>query len=128
MNADLRGLAVELDNIAQDIEHAGTAGRVSEIAAQLERLSVAQGQGWLPIESAPKDGRMFLVWMDAVRCGEDDDGGLMELDASECDFAVWRESEHGGYVDAMSSPRAEREQATHWQPLPAAPAQPDGVE
>ena len=37
---------------------------------------------------------MFLVWMDAVRCGEDDDGGLMELDASECDFAVWREREH----------------------------------
>lgn len=77
--------------------------------------------GWRPIESAPRDGRMFLGWVSAVRYAEPDEGDPYEVDVSECDFCLWRDTELGGYVDAMSSPRADLEHVTHWMPLPEPP-------
>lgn len=93
------------------------------IAAALAGPVNAQAGGWLPIESAPRDGRLFLVWVDSRQCGEDDEGRLMEVDVSECDFAVWQGSEHDGYVSAMASPRATLERVSHWMPLPAGPVE-----
>lgn len=143
-NADLRELLEELPRAEELAERLCASGpkaahvscsETHEIkdfilaaASVLRGLSVAQGQGWLPIESAPRDGSMVLCWVQAVRFGEDDDGRHYETDVSECDFGAWHNDEHGGYFLAFASPRADIENPTYWQPLPAAPAQPDGVE
>ena len=85
------------------------------------RALLATPSGWQDIATAPRDGSMFLCWSSAVRFVEQDDGVADGYDASECDFCVWKDSEHGGYFDALSSPRADIEQVTHWMPLPEPP-------
>lgn len=110
MNAELRGL----DALNRAIENVGVlrgANVVREIQAEaraaLAALSVAQGQGWLPIESAPATGLLLTFH---PRFGQ----------------RILRPDPHnaGWYLDETGSPTRE---VTHWQPLPAAPAQPDGV-
>lgn len=76
---------------------------------------------WMPIDSAPKDGTLFLCWVDAIRHGEADDGSTYQADVSECDFGQWRNSEHGGYFDNMMGPIGDGQIITHWIPLPVAP-------
>lgn len=76
---------------------------------------------WQPIETAPKDGRMFLVWVNASKFGEDDEGRQLETDCSQVDFAEWRTEGDVGWVDYFAHPFADQEYATHWMPLPAAP-------
>lgn len=73
---------------------------------------------WLPIETVPTDGSMFIVWVAAVRFQEDEDGRLHEHDASTADFAAWRaDPEHGGYVDCFGAPHGDGGGPTHWQPI-----------
>lgn len=157
MNADLRGL---LNEIAGDCRVAygvteesyraycrnGAMGtfpadtwavhcqrRLGQIEQALASLSVAQGQGWLPIESAPRDGTVVDLWSrlsghrvanvqwlhgskrDPERCGP---GGVWEHLAAEGWAPVNSKEGCGSFTE---------EQFTHWMPLPAAPAQPDGV-
>ena len=58
--------------------------------------------GWLPIESAPRDRRPILVWT-----GDD----------CRCNYAVvWYDEESGEWED-----HAQFYAPTHWQPLPAPP-------
>lgn len=69
--------------------------------------TAAEGDGWLPIESAPRDGTLILifkppVWRDAVRWHENDDGCGHWLDAA---------------LETVSC-----EAPTHWRPFPAPPA------
>lgn len=65
------------------------------------------GQGWLPIESAPATGLLLTFH---PRFGQ----------------RILRPDPHnaGWYLDETGGPTRE---VTHWMPLPAAPAQPDGV-
>ena len=77
---------------------------------------------WQPIETAPKDGGMFLGWVGASKFGEDDDGNRYEDDCSQVDFCWWCTSEHGGYFDTAGAPIADHWGVTHWMPLPAPPA------
>jgi hypothetical protein len=80
---------------------------------------------WQPIETAPRDGQMILLWVRAVRYGEDDDGRPFESDCSSVDFGQWRElPDCDGYVEAFASPHGDAEHITHWMPLPAAPGAP----
>ncbi|WP_156765747.1 hypothetical protein [Rhizobium leucaenae] len=72
-----------------------------------------QGGGWLPIESAPKDGTRFLA------CGPD----------VPVDFFHWQDfgPEHEGCPVGWRDSfiivyREEANQVTHWQPLPAPPS------
>lgn len=83
-------------------------GDKDSVAAVVAAISVAQGQGWRPIESAPRDGLLLTFH---PRFGQ----------------RILRPDPHnaGWYLDETGGPTRE---ATHWQPLPAAPAQPDGVE
>lgn len=86
-------------------------------------LDEVERNRWQPIATAPKDGSMFLAWVSAAHYGEDDEGRPFEKDCSTVDFACWRNVEGGeGYVDCMAAPHGDGYAATHWMPLPAAPA------
>ena len=90
-------------------------GDKDSVAAVVAALSVAQGQGWRPIESAPEDG-WFLAFKPGVQVIV---GTILDGDHPDCEF-------DGGVHEAWSHQHVDG--ITHWQPLPAAPAQPDGVE
>ena len=82
--------------------------RLGQIEQALASLSVAQGQGWLPIESAPRGGRTMILLLTPSR--------FPQVAFSN----TWWTA--GFSVECKP---------THWHPieeLPAAPAQPDGVE
>ena len=99
---------------ADSVEHLEHARKLA--LAKLEaHLSVAQGQGWRPIESAPEDG-WFLAFKPGVQVIV---GTILDGDHPDCEF-------DGGVHEAWSHQHVDG--ITHWQPLPAAPAQPDGVE
>jgi hypothetical protein len=74
---------------------------------------------WQPIESAPRDGTMFLCWVSAVRYGETDEGQQYQQDASQADFCWWRDGH--GYFDPACGQIGDSQDVTHWMPLPAAP-------
>lgn len=77
---------------------------------------------WQPIEAAPKDGTMIMLWVAAVRYGETDDGQQYQEDVSDIHFGSWRRFPDGsGCVECYSWPDCDSWDATHWMPLPAAP-------
>lgn len=83
---------------------------------------------WQPIETAPKDGTMFLCWVGAERWSAVDGGGSgCAHDVSQIDFCWWRrvhESPDGGYFDNASGQIGDSQGVTHWMPLPGAPVAP----
>ena len=68
--------------------------------------------GWRPIETAPKDGSVLLLWD-----GEAQDMGWM----SNCHIGFWSEpiDAPGDWIDGMG--RREEFYPTHWRPLPSPP-------
>lgn len=78
---------------------------------------------WKPIETAPKDGTMFLCWVSAVRYGETDDGQQYQQDASQVDFCMWRTQTdmNAGWFDPFCGQIGDAQDVTHWMPLPAPP-------
>lgn len=84
-------------------------------------LIAALAPQWQPIESAPKDGSMFLCWVSAVRFGTRDDGSLAEEDCSEADFGYWMTVRDGGVFHNVQGEIGDQSAITHWQPLPAPP-------
>jgi len=100
-------------------EHALNEYAVAAIQAQ------AVPDGWRPIETAPKDGTMFICWVSAVRHGETEEGQQYQQDASQVDFCAWRSGpidiQDCGYFDAFCGQIGDEQAVTHWMPLPAAP-------
>lgn len=88
-----------------------------------DKLRVAlKSDGWLPISTAPKDGSLFLVWVAATNYVENDLGHTIQQDASQVDFASWRDfGDIGACVDPVGAPYGDSWGMTHWMPLPAAP-------
>lgn len=79
---------------------------------------------WRPIESAPKDGSLFLCWVSAERWSQEDGGGSGRgADTSDVDFCQWRDNNGNGYFMNMMGQLGDVQAITHWQPLPAAPTQ-----
>lgn len=80
---------------------------------------------WQPIETAPKDGTLFLCWVAAVRYGETDDGQQYQQDASQIDFCSWRngptELPECGYFDPCCGQIGDAQDVTHWMPIPNPP-------
>lgn len=77
---------------------------------------------WRPIETAPKDGSMFMCWIMGVRYGETDEGQQYQEDISQVDFCWWRDNHGNGYFDPACGQIADSQDVTHWMPLPAAPS------
>jgi hypothetical protein len=78
----------------------------------------ASGDGWMPIESAPKDGTRVLL---AMR--ETGDKGP-NTDTVIGSFVVWSgQMKREGMRDGWSWYGAAFMEPTHWRPLPAPPAQ-----
>lgn len=72
---------------------------------------------WQPMETAPRDGSMFLCWVSAERYGEDDCGNQRSVDVSEHDFARWNsDADHpdGGYFMNMMGQIGDAQDVTHW--------------
>lgn len=82
---------------------------ICELLDALEAaLARAEGAGWQPIETAPKDGTRILVWIG-------DDFPMV---------AKWKESKYGSWWNPCEDLIADVLGAcapTHWMPLPAAP-------
>lgn len=78
------------------------------LTAEIKRLRAATQ--WRPIESAPKDGRQFLVWdiHYGVRIGR------AHIRADHDDWL--------SYMDAHKGSSKGGIRATHWLPLPPPPA------
>lgn len=80
--------------------------------------------GWQPIETAPKDGTLFLCWVEAVQYGETDEGQQYQIDVSQTDFCQWQsfeEAPDGGWFEPCCGHISDHQRVTHWMPLPAAP-------
>jgi len=96
----------------------------AELLAENERLHDLAG-GWRSIETAPKDGTMFLCWVSAVRYGETDEGQQYEQDCSQVDECWWRNGPEGdpelGYFDNACGQIGDSQGITHWMPLPPPP-------
>lgn len=93
-------------------------------------LSEAKAGGWKSMESAPRDGSMFLCWVEAMRYGETDDGQQYQQDVSQVDFCQWRihaDVPDGGWFDPCCGQIGDAQHVTAWQPLPAPPAQKDNT-
>ncbi|MEN5249972.1 hypothetical protein [Brucella pseudintermedia] len=72
-----------------------------------------EGDGWMPIESAPKDGTVIDLWSDEY-------GRL-----TDCYWGAPMAYEGGetGWVHAHSNEWAESpDEFVHWRPLPSAPS------
>lgn len=72
-------------------------------------------EGWRPIESAPRDGTLFLAWQ--IVPTEDYDTGRVTDECSPC----IAQSVFGavGSIPLHYVPKGQR--ITHWRPLPAPP-------
>src|SRR3546814_9310787 len=63
-------------------------------------LAALRLREWRPIESAPKDGSLFLGWVAAERWSAEDGGGSgRSADTSEVDFCQWRNMASGGFYE-----------------------------
>ena len=81
------------------------------VLALLAAPPAAQAEGWMPIETAPKDGQAILV-----------------TDGMDCYCVEWDEEFDWWTVDdnKLGPFRLRGSAPTHWVPLPAAPGPADG--
>lgn len=76
---------------------------------------------WRDIETAPRDGSIFLCFVTAERYGETDEGQQYAQDVSQADFGWWRPGDDAGYFDCGCGQIGDRQHISHWMPLPPPP-------
>ena len=85
-----------------------------------------RGGGWLSIESAPRDGSMFLCWVSAINYAQEGDGSVCDVDVSAMDFCEWRDMGDGdGFWMPYTSPHGMGELITNWMPITPPKAAPE---
>lgn len=98
--------------------------RLNAVASTALQAPVHEVPGWQPIETAPKDGTMFIGWVRSEIYPDDEEGYRLQRDNSTADFCQWCDFETGGCFIAMAGPHGDSaDWITHWMPLPAAPVQ-----
>ncbi|MFY3096147.1 hypothetical protein ACOTHT_30895 [Achromobacter xylosoxidans] len=110
--AQQSGAAPATGNTARDQEMYAAGIRTGEENA---KHNAAIRSGWLPIESAPKDGTEFQAWLN----GDFWEPRCRFNPASEA-FEIWGRVDY----DRDDWDICGHLTATHWMPLPAAPAAP----
>nr|WP_312968062.1 hypothetical protein [Brucella intermedia] len=144
---DVRGLIKTYANAAfeqqgKDIPKYIWHLHFEEFAAAIRALSspghnadagkLVEGDGWLPIESAPMDGTWFLAYRPEPDGGTWDRLCIVCWSAEEDDF-VWPDDTFDIYRDDLSDmddrgflkfdTYSSCGSFTHWRPLPSAPSQ-----
>lgn len=89
---------------------------LESVANEMWRAANARAEGWLPIESAPKDGTIILVGGGNVSAGD-----YRSRPFSSVSIAFWY-ADHWRGDDLQSHDEWWKHHPTHWQPLPKAPA------
>jgi len=80
---------------------------------------------WQPIETCPRDGSCFLVWVHAETHGENDEGFPTVADNSYADIGWWRAGTDPvlyGYVDFGGQNTHHVDEPEYWMPLPPPPS------
>lgn len=80
---------------------------------------------WRDINTAPKDGSLFLCWVESVRYEDDEEtGDVRAVDVSAPDFGRWSALSEGsdGYYEPLAGLPGDHGAPTHWMPPPASPA------
>ena len=121
--SELRSILQGTNHMVKNAMHGAFWPELEEACRAIEqavraKLGVAQ---WLPIETAPKDGSVFLCWVTAERYGETDEGQQYSQDASQADFGWWRPGDEAGYFDCGCGQIGDRQHISHWMPLPPPP-------
>ena len=68
--------------------------------------------GWMPIETAPRDGTAFLGYIPSKR------GYMARQDMCPMHWCMWG----GGTWECSVSGHRIHDEVTHWMPLPEAPS------
>lgn len=114
-------LSDRLEALAVEAGYEGLPDDQNTLREAAAALRAVEGDGWLPIESAPKDGRLFLCWVAAERWSAEDGGGSGRgADTSDFDFGRWQSMDdhpEGGYYENMMGQIGDAQDITHWQPL-----------
>ena len=102
------------------------AGWLAMLAAAPAAAPPARQPQWMPIETAPKDGSMFVCWVAAERWSSPDgEGSGSGHDVSQVDLCWWRPPFDGvpesDYFDNASGQVGDSQAVTHWMPLPPPP-------
>jgi len=96
--------------------HHIAADRIEELEAELARLREAQA--WQPIETAPKDGTLFVAVGFVKEHAYATVGGFELWDIEE---GIWGFHDH----NASEWFEDEKDWPTHWMPLPEPPKETD---
>jgi hypothetical protein len=97
-----------------------------ELLASLHQQEVPSG--WMPIETAPKDGTEILIWREdcgvlmGCYCSANELSTMSDKDRDELDEAsLFQEDWWGGDADGGGYRLEGSEVPTHWMPMPAEP-------
>lgn len=124
-------MSEKLERWAQDVEWAALDPDIGpERLDRLNKLAAyLRDGGWLPIESAPKDGTPVLLFAETVHCRENRitvgwwDAQFKSEDYNEAtDEIVWRAAWTDATVASWGMEETSELQPRVWRPLPAPPA------
>ena len=101
--------------VAQNAQDAADELRAALSSPDHADAGKVEGDGWLPIETAPKDGTEFIGWDGKwpFRCSA---GKKYELYPHMDGGPTYRDVWDGHYYDSLTI-----EHPTHWRPLPSSP-------
>ena len=108
LNVTVRHWCERIEGQPQSLIQITRKTRNEAITAWNTRALASRAGGWLPIESAPKDGAEVDIWC------PDDDGGYRVADAYWCQINNKWHVTGDSWMTWANQP-------THWRPLPAAP-------
>jgi hypothetical protein len=94
---------------------------VAHARAAVTAYIAEAGDGWMPIETAPKDGTRVMLWMEPMN-----DARFKPTDGPHAVFGTWvvwsDAMKRDGMRDGWSWYGSPLHWPTHWAPLPAPPS------
>lgn len=113
---------IEMDSVTMGTDYGSP--HVAERARKAIALLRALPEGWQPIETAPKDGRIRL-WVPGMPHGEEGDHRDVHGRWNRQDYSL-KPKPHWGYDCYLGKVFQSQNQPTHWQPESAPPKSQEG--